>query len=563
VPSVPDTVQEAIAARINLLEPQAKRLLQAAAVIGPEVPAMLLGPIADLPEQDVRRRLLELQAAEIFLEKAGAPEPAYSFKHALIQEAVCEALLEEQRRALHARIVQVIERLHAGRLGEHVERLAYHAFNAQTWGKAVAYLRHAGAKAAARSAHLEAAACYEQALAALAHLPESRERTEQAIDVRFELRTSLHLLGEFDRILEHLRQAQTLAESLDERSRSGWVSSYLMQHFRHTGDQTSALEAGRRALAIAQDLGDSALQVTTHTHLGVVYGTLGQYRRAVDMLRGNVQSLAGPRGRERFGMVGLPAVLSSGFLAWYLAELGEFPEAIARSEEAVAIAESANDPYSLAIASNLAGVVAVLKGAPAQAIHTLERALDLCRAMRFRILLPPATCWLGAAYTLTGRPAEAVPLIKQAVEAAVSMKRMDRYAIFLVRLGEAHVQAGRPDWASEPAERALQLARRQGERGHEAYALRLLADIASRGNVDEKKAQTGYLEAKALAEQLGMRPLVAHCHLGLGRLYRRAENPTRAAAPFEAAAVLYREMDMRHWLAQVEAETRSALLWNK
>jgi DNA-binding NtrC family response regulator/tetratricopeptide (TPR) repeat protein len=559
VPSMPDTVQEAIAARINLLEPQAKRLLQAAAVIGPEVPAMLLGHVADLPEADVRQGLLELRAAEIFHEKAGAAEPAYSFKHALIQEAVCEGLQAEQRRALHARVVEAIERLHAGRLGEQIERLAHHAFNAQAWGKAVAYLRQAGAKAAGRSAHLEAAACYEQALVALAHLPECRERTEQAIDVRFELRTSLHLLGEFDRILEHLRQAQALAESLDARSRSGWVSSYLMQYFRHTGDQASALEAGRRALAIAQDLGDFALQVTTHTHLGVVYGTLGQYRRAVEILRGNVQSLAGPRGRERFGMVGLPAVLSSGFLAWYLAELGEFPEASARSEEALAIAESANDPYSLAIASNLAGVVAVLDGAPAQAIHTLERALELCRAMGFRILLPSASCWLGAAYTLAGRSADAVPLIKQAVEAAVSMKRMDRYAIFLVQLGEAHVHAGRPDWAREPAERALQLARRQGERGHEAYALRLLADIASRDHVDERKAQTGYREARALAEQLGMRPLVAHCHLGLGRLYRRAENPTRAAAPFEAAAVLYREMDMRHWLAQVEAETRSAL----
>jgi transcriptional regulator with AAA-type ATPase domain/predicted ATPase len=553
--SVPDTVQEAIAARINLLEPEAKRLLQAAAVIGPEVPAVLLAAIADTPEQDARSGLAELQAAEILYEKAGAPEPAYSFKHALVQEAAYEALLAEQRRALHARIVEAIERLHAGRLGEHVERLAHHALDAQTWGKAVAYLREAGAKAAARSAHIEAAACYEQALAALAHLPESRERTEQAIDLRFELRTSLHLLGEFDRILEHLHQAQALAEPLDERHRLGWVSTYLMQYFRNTGDQVSAMEAGQRALAIAQELGDFALQVTTRTHLGAVYGTLGQYRRAVEILRGNAQSLAGPRARERFGMVGLPAVLSSAYLAWYLAELGEFPEAIRRSEEALAIAESANDPYSLAFASTELGLVAFLKGAPAQAIHALERAHQLCRAMNFRILLPPATCWLGSAYALAGRFADAVPLIEQAVEAAVSLKRMDRYALFLVRLGEAHVQAGRPDRASEPAERALQVARKHGERGHEAYALRLLGEIASRaGPAEAEKADALYREAMVLAEELGMRPLRARCLLGLGRLYRRLADHKKAKQQLGAAAALYREMGMSHWLAQAEAE---------
>jgi predicted ATPase len=554
---VPDTVQEAIAARINLLKPQAKRLLQAAAVIGPEVPVGLLGLITDLPQEDARRGLLELQAAEIFHEKAGAAAPAYFFKHALIQEAVCQGLLAEQRRVLHARIVEAVERLHVGRLSEHVERLAHHAFNAQTWGEAVAYLRQAGAKAAARSAHLEAAACYEQALVALAHLPESRERIEQAIDVRFELRTSLYLLGEFDRILEHLRHAQALAESLDERRRLGWVSSYLMHYFRNTGDQASALEAGRRALAVAQDLGDFALQATTLTHLGVVYGTLGQYRRAVDMLRGNAQALAGPRRRERFGMVGLPAVLSSGFLGWYLAELGEFPEALATSEEALAIAESANDPYSFALASTTAGCVGVLKGTPAQAIATLERAHELCRAMNFRVLLPPATCWLGAAYALAGRFADAVRLIEQAVEATVSLKRMDRYAIFLVRLGEVHVLAGRPELAREPAERALRLAQAHGERGHEAYALRLLADTASRARDPEAaKAEDCYRGALARAEELGMRPLVAHCRYGLACLFRHGAHPAMAEQLLGVAAALYREMDMRYWLAQAEAEMR-------
>jgi len=556
--AVPDTIHEAILMRINLLPPQEKRLLQAAAVIGTDVPAALLGAIADLPDHELRRSLMHLQAAELVYEKSLVPEPEYTFKHALTQETVYESLLGEQRRALHARIVDAIEQLWADRLGEHVEHLAHHAFHGGAWGKAVAYFRQAGAKAAGRSAHREAAACYEQALAALEHLPESRERVEQAIDLRFDLRTSLHLLGEFERILDHLREAQALAEALGEPRRLGWVSSYVMQYFRNTGDQAGAMEAGHRALAIAEKLGDFPLQVATNTHLGVVYGTLGEYRRAVEILRRNVESLAGPRVRERFGLAGLPAVLSRGYLAWYLAELGEFPEAMAWADEGLKIAESVEDPYTRAFACTMVGWPALLKGTPEPAIPVLERGLDLCRVMNFRILFPPVACCLGAAYALAGRSGEAIPLLEQAVEGAVSIKRKDRYSIFLARLGEAHLGAGRPDRATEPAGRALQLAREQKERGHEAYALRLLAEAASRASIPEaEKAEASYRQAMALAEELGMRPLVAHCHLGLGRLYRRGENRASAGPQLGAAVSLYREMDMRFWLAQADAELKS------
>ena len=556
VPSVPDTVQEAIAARINLLEPQAKRLLQAAAVIGPEVPAMLLGPIADLPEEDVRRGLLELQAAEIFHEKAGAPEPAYSFKHALIQDAVCEALLEEQRRALHARTVGAIERLWAGRLGEQVEHLAHHAFHGGAWGKAVAYFRQAGAKAAGRSAHREAAACYEQALAALERLPESRERMEQAIDLRFDLRTSLLLLGEIERGLDHLRQAQALAEALGDHRRLGWVSFYLMAYLRFTGHETRALEAGQRALAIGEKLGDSALHVATVTQLGIVYGTLGDYRRATDILRRNVQSLTGPRAREKFGLAAVASVQSGGYLAWYLAELGEFTEALARAEVGLKIAESVDDLYTLASACTMAGLPALLKGTPEQAIPVVERGLDICRSMYFRHLFPSAASCLGGLYAFAGRSGEAIPLLEEAVEAAASIKRKDRCSIFLARLGEAHLEAGRPDRATESATRALELAREQRERGHEAYALRLLAEIASQAAIPEvEKAEALYCQAFALAGELGMRPLVAHCHLGLGKLYGCTGKRQQTLENLTSATTLYRDMDMRFWLAQAEVRS--------
>ena len=290
---VPATVQAVLAARIDRLPPEEKRLLQTAAVIGTEVPFALLQAIAELSEEELRRGLGHLQAAEFLYETSLFPELDYTFKHALTHEVAYGSLLLERRRALHARIVAASERLYADRLTEQVERLAQHAFRGEVWDKAVAYCRQAGTKAYARSALREAVACFEQALAALTHLPESRATQEQAIDLRLDLRNALWALGEFRQMLDYLREAATLAEALDDQPRLGRVSAYMCRYFREMGDHDGAVESGQHALAMAETLGDFALQVTAHHFLGVAYHTLGDYRRAMGLLRSNVESLAG------------------------------------------------------------------------------------------------------------------------------------------------------------------------------------------------------------------------------------------------------------------------------
>ena len=156
---IPATVQAILAARIDRLAPEDKRLLQAASVIGKDVPFTLLQAIAEGPEERLRRGLANLQAAEFLYEARLFPDLEYTFKHALTHEVAYGSLLQERRRALHARIVDAIETLYPDRLAEHVERLAHHAFRGEVWEKAVTYLRQAGAKAFARSANREAVAC--------------------------------------------------------------------------------------------------------------------------------------------------------------------------------------------------------------------------------------------------------------------------------------------------------------------------------------------------------------------------------------------------------------------
>jgi DNA-binding NtrC family response regulator len=312
---VPATVQAVLAARMDRLLPENKRLLQAAAVIGKEVPAAILRAIADLSNVAFRRELAPLQAAELLYETSFVPDPGYTFKHALTQEVAYASLPPEHRRELHARIVEAIERLYPGRIGEQVERLGHHAVQGQLWGKAVAYLGQAGAKAATRSADSQAVACLEEALVALGHLPESRETIQLAIDLRFHLRNSLFPLAGFVRIEAYLREAEALARRLDDQHRLGRMSAFMSAHHIATGGHTSEVRTfAQRAEAIGETLGDVPLQVAAQQHLLQAHYLSGDYPRAEFTCRRLLQSLEGERAHERFGLAVFPAVLSRAYL---------------------------------------------------------------------------------------------------------------------------------------------------------------------------------------------------------------------------------------------------------
>ena len=182
--TLPTTIQAVLAARLDRLPPTEKRLVQTAAVIGSEVPVPLLQAVTDVAEDALPHLLGHLQRAELLYETPLVPVPVYTFKHVLTQEVAYGSLLQEQRRALHARIVEALEALAGDRLAEQVERLAYHALRGEVWDKAVTYCQQAGARAYDRAAFHEAVASFEQALQALAHLPEPGDTRGLAIELR-------------------------------------------------------------------------------------------------------------------------------------------------------------------------------------------------------------------------------------------------------------------------------------------------------------------------------------------------------------------------------------------
>jgi len=543
---VPATVQSILAARIDRLPPEEKRLLQSASVIGKDVPVALLGAIADMPEDALRRALSRLQAAEFLYEAQLFPDAEYTFKHALTHEVAYGSLLQERRRALHGLIAHSIERLYPGRLAEQVERLAYHAERGEQWDRAYRFWRQAGAKAQSRSAYREAIDSFEQALEALAHLPESRDTTERAIDTRFDIRNPLHVVGELGKILDRLHEAEALATALDDQRRLGRTLSYLSQYSWLTGDNLKAVDAGQRALGIASAAGDPALEAATNLYLGLAYNALGGFRKAAGTLARTIQILAVSKNVEGAGQVGL-FIHANSWLALSLAETGEFAEALKCASEAARAAEAADRSFDIVTASFSVGHTHLRQGDFSRAIEVLERALALVEAGGFRTWLGTITSSLGYAYTLAGRRADGLALLERAAALKVGHFRL-RWAYF----GEARLLAGRVEEAAELGTRVLQRSRATGARGEEAWSLRLLGDVASAG-ADVAGAERHYLQAMDVATEAGMRPLLAHCHLGLGRLFEKTRDRTGAQAHLGQARALYREMGMRVWETEADA----------
>jgi tetratricopeptide (TPR) repeat protein len=395
---------------------------------------------------------------------------------------------------------------------------------------------------------------FEQALAALAQLPEHRDTLEQAIDLRLDLHNALHPLGEQARLFDQLRAAEALAERLGDDQRLGRIVSWLCIYFSAMGEYDRAIAASQRALALATTSGAFDVQVVSQTILGQVYYAGGDFRQALDYARRAMALLTGEQRYTNFGIVALPAVSSRGYVAGCLAELEGFAEGSGVVQEAVQIAEAAEQPFSIAAVLIFVGLLYRRKGDVHKATPALERGLALCQSANIPRLFPVAAAFLSAAYALAGRAVEALPLLGQALEHVVPGRRVIFQALVLTELSEALFLVGRVDEASALAERLLELSRTLPGRGYQAHALRLLGEAAARGAPPEaEQAATYYCQALALADELGMRPLQAHCHLGLGTLYVKVGRVEQARAELSAAIEMYRAMDMAFWLPQAEA----------
>jgi class 3 adenylate cyclase/tetratricopeptide (TPR) repeat protein len=536
--NVPATVESVITARIDRLPPEDKRLLQAAAVIGKDVPLTVLESLDVEPGDGLRRALSELQSAEFLYQTQLFPEAEYTFKHALTHEVAYGSLLQERRQTLHRAVLAAMERLHAEHLDEHLERLTLHAVRSESWDKAVAHGAKAAARATRRWALHGALASLELALTALGQLPRTRENLQRAIDLHVDARTCLVQLGDVAPMLGHLEKAGVAAEALEDDVQRARVAGQRVHTHWQMGKHRAALELAEGELVLARRASDLNAEVSAMFNLGQVRYALGEFEQAAEHLGRALDLSVDTRVRDFAAPL---EVVARRWRAQSLSELGRFDEAASLAREAIAIARARNHPYALANGISAWGIICARQGNFQAAIPLLEEGLQSSRTLGFQYFVLTIGNLLAEARAQIGLPAEAQAILDEVPAFGRGGSHSSRPLALLL--------LGRVADAQELVAKALAAAQERGERGTEAWLLWLVAEIAARESpTDVDTVAVPFFQAFALADALGMRPLVAHCHLGLGKLYRRTGKEDQARERITTATTMYREMGMTYWL---------------
>jgi len=544
-----------LAARIDRLAPEDKRLLQAAAVVGVDVPWPLLLAVAEGDEETVRAGLARLQAAQFLYEAQIFPELELSFLHALTHEVAYGSLLSDRRVSLHAALVPAHERLYGDRAGEHVERLAHHATRGQLWDQAVTYGHAAGSRCLARSAYRAAAAFLEDALAAAEQLPPDRHELARAIDLRVLLRSALFGVGEPFRAFGRLVEAEELAVKLADRGRIAVVTSRLMQMLWLVGQTEQARAYERRALEHAEAVGDPVPAISLYYTIATAAIFWADYASVERHAGRMLELLAGDHAAARGDGLMFPSVGARILQCSAYAEQGRFAEALEVGEEALRLAEALRHPFGVAQTLMFLAFTQMHRGDYAACAAIGRRCLALAdEATALASFMPYLRGFLAFARIQDGKVDEGVRELRAAVEDQVALKARAGLSLIVGLLAEGLLAAGRLAEARVEAERGLEIASSCGERRMEATFGWVLGGVAARSEPPAvEEAEARYVGALAVATDLGARPSAAHCHLGLGELYRRAGQAERAREHLATAAAMYREMGMASWLARALA----------
>jgi predicted ATPase len=416
---LPERVRDLIAHRLERLGDRSRRVLAVAAVVGRPVDVAVLQRAADLGEAEAAEGVEELVRHRVLHGNGESLE----LTHDRIREVVYGQLVPARRALLHRRVAEALEALHTGALEPHALALGTHYREGEAWAPAVVHLTRAGVLASLRYAKRDAVSCYEQALAALAHLPDSRRTQEQAAELRFNLAHSLFSVGRLEPAKESFLLAEGLAVGLDDHRRLALIHAGMTYLLGSEGDFEAGVQSGLRALTIATSLGDLGLEVWTSIGLGRVYFGQANYRAAIERMRWVTAALKDAPVDERFGRGSImPSVACRGWLAMCLAHIGEYSEAIAWGGEGVRIAEAAAGPLERVWADYCLGCVHLERGDADLAMPLLEQAVSLCGEGRFPIYSPRILACLGAAYTMSGRLDDALPLLERAADEAQAIK---------------------------------------------------------------------------------------------------------------------------------------------
>ncbi|MBI4767029.1 MAG: guanylate cyclase, partial [Deltaproteobacteria bacterium] len=553
---VPDTIQGIIAARIDRLEENLKRIMQVASVIGREFAFRILQSISDMRE-DLKSELLNLQGLELIYEKSLFPELEYVFKHALTQEVAYNSLLSNRRKEIHKRIGKAIEELYAGNMEEFYEILAYHYSKSDESQKAIQYFKLSGEKATRNHALWEAFEFYKQAVELLNKLPDIEEKKEKLIEVLLLMQNPLSLLGFPEDSLPYFQQGERLAKEMGNSRNLAIFYSIIGLCYSYTGDHLTAFRYLENGFEEARKIQDVDLMASFSVSLCNTYSATGQFKENVDKMP-EVIYLIEKTGRESDFFKGSvnPYSFISGFTGLSLAHNGRFEEGKLFLEKALQNAEKLGDPVTLGLTLLFYGCSYTVKGDWKSAKEFLEKTLKYSEEEKFLMVVVIGLIFIGYVYSHLGDPETG----RIQAEKGLKMIRDSGIEAFLSCgywfMGSTHLNLEDMESAQISLEEALRLSRKNGEKGWEGLALAGLGRVFSKKDPRDKiKAEEFFSQGLAILNEQKMKPWVAQGYMFLGEFYLDGGEKEMALQNLKEAEAMFLEMGMDYWLGR----TRDAL----
>lgn len=510
--SLPVTIHSVISTRIDRRSKMAKTLLQAASVAGQRFSATLLDYVTDVPQQYARHALEELVQAGLIVPSSEPMNEEYQFKHALIHQVTYDTIPRDRKRIIHASLVNVIESLYKERLEEHIYRLAEHAYQGQYWHKAVEYYLKACHHAIARSSHHQAVWLLDRGLDALRHLPLNQDTLGQRIDFLAVGMNALIPLGEQDRLVRDLKEAEKLCAAVGDPKRTCPILCQLTNALWMVGRHQEALQTASNAVELANQLGHRPLEIASSYNLGMVYHALGRYQDTIAIEEQILAALSGELETKRFGWTGLPSVFARTFMGNSLVELGDMEAAERVILRGVHVADQIRDPYSQAMIYDTWGYFLNANERYSEARAYLDTALTICEEYAVPTMIPAVSAKLGEALIGCGELTLAARVLEQAAQPACYRKG-GRYTWFYLfkALTRLYLAQNDLEQAKTMAQRVHTLTQETGEAGHHGWSVLMLATVYGQsGHADHAQILRLFDQSLDIAQRLGMHFLGFH-----------------------------------------------------
>lgn len=527
--AVPDTIQAVLAARLDRLAPDDKRLLQVAAVLGREVPVPLLQAITDQPEEEVQRRLQHLQATEFLYELRAFPERVYTFKHALTQDVAYHSLLQSTRQQYHRQIAQQLATRFRHTAAIQPEILAHHYTEAGRGAQAIPYWHQAGQRAVERSANREAIAHLHRGLEALKHLPETAARAQHELALHVALLPPLLLQGQSADAVEHSHaRTLTLCQAVDESPQLFATLARLWRFYLDRAQLQKAHALGAQCFALAQRLRQPALLQEAYLMQGSTALFLGHFTAARAALEQGValyrrqpaSSMAVSRGPD-------PGVMCLARLAWTLWMLGYPERAEAAMADALALAQQVSHAYSLVFALQYAATLHRLRRDVSGVHQQAEALISLASAQEFDHYVDVGRLWQGWVRAAQGAAEAGIAQLSQGLQAWRAVVTEASLPHVLTLLAEAYGHGGYLPQGLSTLEEALGLVQKHAQHHYEAELHWLKGELLLQ-SAYTTAAETCLQRSIAIARQQQAQSLELRGGSSLARLWHGQGKTTEA-----------------------------------